>query len=419
MRSDSSFGPKFSAEQGVFALLLLLGLYFPTSTNGEHSGLLVLLAFAVLLGLLAYLLVKRGNRRGSAASIALPLMIVLSICTFCALFNGPFQFDWGVFTKFTALAMILALDLRSAILSRVARGAFVVANLINIVLGIGVLVGNEWVGQFLPTYYWSFYPELMPSMMTWHKPVLSFGTHASAGFFLYLFFWINWEAYKKRSSRLSLVLTIGNLVLLVGLASFTSLALGAVAVTQIGVWYWQRNRRLFVGVAISAVLMISAAAILFASEIEVLRSIPQLTEGVFLNSDLNGPLGRFGPGGTSRKTVSYVIQHPLSPIGFAIPSEAAGSGAALGDSGILENLLRGSVPGLVLIYFGLYQFLRFNLLSRRHALTLFLVIVTFEAGFSTLIYIRALYLLPFFVVYLNDVTADHPVSSSAPECRDN
>jgi hypothetical protein len=69
-------------------------------------------------------------------------------------------------------------------------------------------------------------------------------------------------------------------------------------------------------------------------------------------------------------------------------------------------MLRGSIPLLVLIYFGLYRFLRHNLASRTHALTLFLVIIAFETGFTALSYFRTAYLLTFFVIYLRQLGPD-------------
>src|SRR5208282_39457 len=101
-----------SVEQAAFALLLITGLYFPTSMNGEHSVPSVLIAFAVLFSLLTYLAWKDGIRSEVVASVSLPIMIVLVSCTLFALVRGPVQFDPGLFTKFSALALVLALDLR-------------------------------------------------------------------------------------------------------------------------------------------------------------------------------------------------------------------------------------------------------------------------------------------------------------------
>ena len=402
MVSDQKSTRIGSSGQVVGVMLLIVGLYFPTSTNGEHSLLCVLVAFAILLSLFGYLTWNFGTRFGAAVSISLPMIIVLLGCTFSLLFNGPFQFDWGMFTKFSALALLLALDLRKFNAGTWVKAAFVLANSINIAFGFAILIGSEWVSGFLSRYYWSFYPELLPEMLRLHKPVLTLGTHASAGLFLYLFFWVNWEAYKVSRSLLAFAFAFSHVVLLVGLSSFSSLGFGLLALTQMGAWLWKHERKLLTTTALCGMVLFAIVLRQFSNEIDVLRNSPELGTKV-LNSNISGPLARYGPGGSSRKAIDYLIDHPLSPIGFGTPPYLAGGSTALGDSGPLEYLLRGSLPLLALMYFGLYRFLRFNLTSRHHALLLFLVIVAFETGFSLLIYVRTLYLLPFLVVFLRHI----------------
>src|SRR5258708_6895905 len=135
MRSYLKPSPRFSLTQAVVAAVLILGVYFSTSANGEHSLLCVLVAFAILLGLFGYLTWNFGTRFGAAISVSLPIIIVLLGCTLSVLFNGPFQFDWGMFTKFNALALLLALDLRKVNPGPWVKGAFVLANSINIAFG--------------------------------------------------------------------------------------------------------------------------------------------------------------------------------------------------------------------------------------------------------------------------------------------
>src|SRR6266478_6088951 len=211
-----------SLEQAAFALLLSVGLYFPSSINGEHSIRSIQIAFVILFSLLTYLAWRHGIRREVAAFISLPIMIVLVGCTLGALIHGPVQFDWGLFTKFSALALVLALDLRGFRPGPLVDGVFVLANLLNIACGVAILVGSQWITEFLPKYYWTSQDELVPSMLTLHKPVLTFGSHSLAGLFLYLFFWLNWENYKVRRSTMALIFALSYFILLLGLTSFTS-----------------------------------------------------------------------------------------------------------------------------------------------------------------------------------------------------
>ncbi len=389
-----------SYEKAAFALLLVAGLYLPTSIHGEQSALLALVSFGVLLILFLYLAWKHGTRRRAVAFFTLPIMIILAVCTLSALFSGPFRFGWGVFAVFGLLALMLALDLRTVHPGRFVYAAFVLANMLNIACGIAILVGNEWVAEFLPAFYTQFYPDLVPTMISVHKPVLMFGTHSLAGLFVYLFFWLNWETYKMRRSLLALFFALSHLILLLALTSFTSLAFAALALAQMGIWFWKRSRKVFVAATLCVVVTVLLGGRWLENQIDGLVELPEI--GVtLLNSDNNGPLARYGQGASLRPTIAYLFDHPLSPIGFVTPSNLY-----IVDSGPLEYLLRGSVPLLVLIYFGLYRFLRDNLASRSHALTLFLVIIAFETGFTALSYFRTPYLLPFFVIYLKQITPD-------------
>ena len=399
----------------LLALLLFIGLYFPTSTNGEHSTACVLLAFVVLIGLLGCLLWRIGPRRGATPYIALPLVIVLSACTIRALCGISPQIDPGICVKFAALALLLTLNLRQVRCGRLLEMVFAAANLLNLACGAAILAGNDWVAEFLPRFYWSFYPELIPNMMRLHKPVLTLGTHASASFFLYLFFWANWESYKNRRGRPALWFAVGYVILLLSLTSFSSLAFAAVALIQIAAWGWRLNRRTTIAVSVClAIAVINLAGV--AADYIDLWQLSQLELGTnFLNSEKNGPWARYGSGGGSVPAVAYLFAYPLSPIGLTTPPEQAGGSAALGDSGPIEYLLRGSIPLLLVMYAGVYRFLRFNLASPRHALFLFLLVLGFESAFSLLVYVRTLYLLPFFIVCLNTTAKARNDGRAAPK----
>jgi len=297
---------------------------------------------------------------------------------------------------------MLTLDLRRVYPSSFVHAAFVAANVLNIASGIAILIGSEWMGQFLSAFYSQFYPELVQTMADLHKPVLTFGTHAAAGLFSYVFFWLNWETYKTSGKTLALFFTLCQFILLVALTSFTSLALGGLALVQMGMWFWKCNRKALAATALCILLVSPFGVHFLEDQIADSKERAELA-GALLNSEISGPLGRYGPGGSERGKITQLLDHPLSPFGLAMPSDFS-----MVDSGPLEYLLRGSVPLLVLIYFGLYRFLRYNLASRSHTLTLFLLIISCETGFTLLTYVRTFYLLPFFVIYLNQIV---PVSN--------
>ena len=324
-------------------------------------------------------------------------MILLTVSTFSI---GASHFGYGIFAQFSLLALLLALDLGKVSPGRFVDAIFIAGNIINIAFGIAIIAGNEWVGQFLVSFYSASYPELVPNMVSLHKPVLAFGTHSLAGFFVYLFFWINWETFKIRRNTLTLCLGLSNFVLLLGLTSFTSFAFSAMAFTQIGVWLRKRSRKAFGAFTLAGVITVSCGIWMVNTQPENWGySLTEVSKGL-PDPEGSGLLARYGSGGNQREIVEYVASHPLSPIGFNIIPYLVP-----GDSGPLNYVLRGSVPLVFLIYIGLYQFLRYNSHSRKFALAFFLIVLVFETGFAALPYIRTLYLLPFCVVYLNRIVA--------------
>jgi hypothetical protein len=385
-----------SSDDIVVALLLAIGLFFPTSVGDQSQEYLVIIALTALLGLLLFLMLKHGTRPGAVAAISLPILLVLTAGTLLAC---NFRVGGTFVAEYCLLAAVLALDLRHVRTARKVSIVFVAANVLWIACGTAILIGSAPVSEFLTSWYSQFYPELVPGMLALHKPVLTFGTHSLAGFFTYLFFWLNWEGYKSRGSATSLAFALCEAILLIANTSFTSFAFAALAVGQISFWFWSRNRKLLLVSVVCLILLLAMAGSILAEQIEALWQIPEVATSV-LNADNSGLLVRYSDGGTVRGTIDYIWDHPYTPIGFTFPSFLF-----LGDSGPVEYLLRGSIPLLLLVYFGLYRFLRFNSIRREHALWLFFVVLAFESGFNALTYFRTLFLLPFLAIYLNEITS--------------
>jgi hypothetical protein len=381
------------SDDCVIAFLLVVGVFFPTSIDGEARQLLVGIAFVLLLGALLFLAWRHGTTPGAIVSISLPILIVVSACTLIA-YN--FRFGWGIFASYVAIATVFALNLRRSRAGRLLSIAFDVVNVVWICFGVAVILGSEWVTGFLTDWYSQFYSELVPGMMRLHKPVFTFGTHSLAGFFTFLFFWVNWEKYKSTRRTRNLVFVVCELILLVAITSFTSFAFLLLALGQVAFWLWRHNRRALLASVACIVLALLLTGSALAEQIRMLWENPEFA-GAVLNSDNGGLLARYGAGGALSGTVDYIWRHPVAPIGFTEPTFLLP-----GDSGPLQYLLRGSIPLLILMYFGLYRFLRYNSTNLRHALTLFFSFLAFETGFAALPYFRTLFLLPFLVVYLRD-----------------
>jgi len=375
----------------ILTLLLLLGLYLPSSSGGVSSAFFYWLSRLLSSLLLSCLVWRYGTRPGAVTFVSLPITILLSICT---LLSWPFRFQGSIFSGFLLLGFILALDLRKVRPGRFAYKSLVAVNFVNIFLGFTILAGSSGLGRFLSTWYSEFYPELVPAMLELRKPVLTFANHSVAGFYLYIMLWLNWENYKKTLSKLVLFFVLAELVLLIALTSFTSTFFAVVTVTQIGIWLWKENRRAF-GFAAVTLLFVSIAAVRLSNVYGDVVEELKVAWAVKMNSEISGPLARYGEeGNVARKIMPYLRGN--LPIGFGPPVTTD-----VIDSGILEYVLRGSAILLIVVYVGLYKCVRHNVSLRVPGLALFLAIVAFESGFALMTYYRTAFLLPCVLVWLN------------------
>jgi hypothetical protein len=378
----------------VVALLLVFGLYFPT-TASAHLTVFSVSAYLICLALLSVLILRKHGHPSAPVCIALlsitPVLLAFTFTSGLSTLRPGALFVYGV------LSVLFITNLRDIGLPHWFGLLWVTVNIINIAAGFAIVAGVQPVNDFIIAHYSTAYDELLPSMLALHKPVLTFGSHSVAAFFLYLFFWTNLQAYKLKGQKLFIVFSVCYLFLTSCLLSVSALVFAAVGLVQLTALVWSSVRHKAVWATAALLVMLSTAAfwipaINWNASTEVVKGI--------LQDPNNGLSGRLLPGGTMYYDLQYLQQHPFSPVGASFRE-----GLMLGDNGPVEYMLRGSVPFLLLIYGGLYYFLRRNLIIRPHAYFLFAAIVLFELGITTLINLRALFLIPVFVVYLNSLTA--------------
>ena len=380
----------------LIAALFFIGLYSPTSVGGTYSLVLWALYFWLLAMILLALIWKK-NGLGNVLSVANSIFIVAIL--FLGTITSPFpDYRWGGLLPYIGLALLFTLNLRSLTMGRRLRIWVRVANFINVGLGLAVILHSDLAGDFLVNLYSAGYADLVPYMMTVGKPVLTFATHSVGAFFYYLFFLINFETYKVYKDRWSLTFAICYVGLTFALLSFTGMALTALAILQI--MRYSTKRRLKLTLALSGVVALLGLSALYIY-------VPYLEDwgaawkfvSAIITSPSNGFLGRFTEVGTLYGTINYIRTRPFTPVGVGFRSDLM-----FGDSGPVEYYLRGSIWLVLSVYGGLFVFLRTNLISKWHVRSLFWVILAFETGFSSLGYFRTLYLLPVFVIYLNDLS---------------
>lgn len=387
----------------IIAGLLILGLYYPTDASAKFT-ILSLSAHFICLVLLSALVIG-GVKRPSAPACIVLLSMVPLLFVFTGT-SGLVNFRMGAFVSYGLLSVLYLTDIRSVTLPRWFQNLWLAVNVINIMGGIAVLLGVRVISDFIVDHYSFAFDGLVSRMMMFHKPVGTFATHSLAAFFWYLFFWLNLQGFKATRKRVLLILSVCNLALTVLLLSVTGLVLFGVGAVQLLSFVWaSTQQKVVVSVALCTVLM----AFIFWGPKVHWKEYADTARDVLENPG-SGFLGRFLPGGTMYPNLEYMRDHPFSPVGLSYKE-----GLLVGDSGMVEYLVRGSVPFFLLVYGGLFYFMKRNLISNRHFYFLFIALLGIEVGMTTLTYFRTLYLLPVFIAYLNNMRRSTPeISGKQP-----
>ncbi len=374
------------------AVLLALGLLFPTSTGGNISNLLYAV-HQLLFCALALWLVLRYGAVGTAPQAWLAGLIVVWCAAATAL--SPFHdLALGALGVYVTMAFLLLLDLSRL---DVAWSTVVlrVASLLLILVAVGVLVASAPVTDWMTANYSVAYAELVPMMVLLRKPVFTFGSHSLAGFFYFLVFYLNFESWRVQRRPADLALALACIAAGIFLTSVTAAVLMSVALVLVFFGTGRARWPLFGTLLLAG----GVAGWYYRHELADLVAVSNMLTS--FESSASGLSGRFGRDGNLLGSLEAIRSLPLRPIGVS-----ASSTVFFGDSGPVEYLLRGSWPLLLAVYGGLALFLWHNLRWRRHALVLFAVTVAFEVGMTVLTYHRFVYFLPFAVMHLNYLATD-------------
>jgi hypothetical protein len=380
-------------ESLIVGLLLIFGLYWPSSMGENSSKLLLGLGYSLCSVLFLFLMSSAGGQASLPACIS--LIAVLPLLLLFTFTSGLQIISFGELAAFAALASLYMLNLKRIQFPQWLSHLYVALSISSIALGIAILAGSELAKEVLAGHYSQFYPELVPAMLLLRKPVLTFGTHSLAGFFLYLFFYVSLQTYKVKGNKLFLILALCYLSLTLALLSVTGLILGLIGVVQLLYSLWSLiGYRWFWASAVAVMILVLS----FQLPRFLASTWTDMTEGAksIVTSPVNGLLGRLTAAGTMSESMQYLEQHPFSPLGISGTEELLAP-----DMGLVHYLLRGSVILVIWVYGGLFFFLKRSLLARSDLYFLFVAILAFELGFSSLLYFRTPYLIAFVVVYLN------------------
>ncbi|MCU5209330.1 hypothetical protein [Bacillus paranthracis] len=257
-----------------------------------------------------------------------------------------------------------------------------------------IITQNQTIIDFFINNYSLYYQDMMPYALAMKKPVVMFAAHSVAGFFLYLMFYMCFALYKKEGKLIQLVFSVLYVWFIFNLSSNGGYIFFSVATIQL-LYYFLKYKTLKAFGLIS-IIFVSA---LFVLE-EVMNVINKYSTIISrtLSSDQNGISGRYSNDGILSGNIDYIKDNILMPVGFGNSPDLF-----FGDSGMMEYMLRGSIPLVILMYLGLYLFLKRNLYSNYAVITIFVAVIIMDFGAQTLLSFRTLLIFPFVVIYLNDI----------------
>ncbi|OMD07172.1 hypothetical protein BJP50_31775 [Paenibacillus odorifer] len=374
----------------LIPFLFILGILIPTSINREMTNVFVFGGCTLLLLSLVYMLDKQKNIPIKSFYILLFINCLLFIFTFTSHLT---EYRFGNSLYFLILSLIFLFDFNGLDTNiEKYRKSLQIVNLILITFSISIIYNFTPIVNFLHNWFSAFYIELLPNMFAQKKPVSTFGTHSIAGFYYFILFILNFVTYYFLKKKLHLFISLLYMLFLYNIQSSTSLVYFLVCIFAIAFLLFKKSKRIFF---MSAIVISIIIAIKF-NDITIFQKVNDK-----LFSTNNGLLVRYSATGTLKENIKYITRHPFNGIGFGYSNTYQ-----YVDSGIVEYSLRGSVFTLLAILLGFYHFLRRNL-TKSISIFIFILFLSFETGFSNLIYFRSLFILPFLVAYLNKLTNEN------------
>jgi hypothetical protein len=213
-----------------------------------------------------------------------------------------------------------------------------------------------------------------------------------------MFYWLNFRTFQVTGRRLNLACAIVHALLCAALLSHASFGFAALAFSEMGWHALSRSRYVTIASVLALAALMPVVIRAFDPKTSGWNAIQDVAKDYVVYTWVDkegGLLARYGAGGDLAEPVAYIANHPLRPIGLSSSEKYV-----LVDSGPVEYMMRGSLLLVILIYGGLWYFLRAHL-QLWDALRMMLCVLVMETGFSVLLYQRTALLLPAFVLYLS------------------
>lgn len=363
-------------------LAIVIGIYLPTSYNGElFSVKMTILLWIILSGFIILLLMWNKIDKLSLF-IALVIVSYLSVISMMRELEGGFDVSLAIMAPIVCLILLTSITFKN--IEKVGIEKYLdVFMVVCIVINIGILAGTSSIKNLIYFFYTQYYKEALNYSVGIRKPVFLFGVHSYAAFYYMLFFLLCYFTYKKINKRrfwyYSIILFCFTLLLRSSSSLVFSIYMGGILLYDI-----VKHKKYFcLSFGFFALILCICKGDLLIQYLESMLS------------KSNGILGRYTKGAGLFNENMNVITNSLG-IGFTI---ARKMDLYYGDSGYMYFLTLGNVILVVLTYILIIHFIYRNL-NKKYARHLCVTILLIEGAVSASTTYRFIAVLIFFVIYL-------------------
>ena len=335
----------------LFAAMFFV-FFFPSSLNGNIITNMYMVRNGMGI-LIALLLVAKNSLQKKPfiwAFVLLAWLSILTLTTYVGYTPNDFRVAFASISGFLPTVLIWCLTLkRPAPEPLFARRMVNVISMILIVWGWCLVLNIPWVYNFTKNLYSQLKENMFDNMVTIRgKPVMSFGTHSMAAFFILIAYYYNCILIRERQETpLTYVFMALLFLLQVPMRSTTSMvAMGVMLFLLI----WARNNhytRIFTAVALLGVV------IYFFRTGFIRNFTSDILYGT--NANHHGFDARYLSGiydGNIEMITHYV------GVGFL---RSASNLFRMNDSGFIYLLTQGNLPAVIITYGLMYGFFKRNM----------------------------------------------------------
>ena len=352
----------------LMAFLIVIVWLMPVSNhlntiNDSMSRNCYILNIIILL--LVYLYENSLNK--STLLISSGIIVILLACSFIFHAQHPdiSRIAWGYLYNYISFCILINIKIIKLGQTSIWDNLLDFICVLLIFVGILTVVGNAFIETILRTYYVNNYAWVYTIMFQSRKTVTFFATHSIACYIYFLIWWMLEYRNSYNYSIKNVVLMLGMIFDIVMCLSVSAVMCSIMIVAYYYIkWVRSANKR---NIILSAFLVLAAVSAMLMSMGKI-QSI--------LSSDVNGINGRFGQEGNLWVTLDFTARS-IIPFGFCDVD-----GLWLTDGGYFIQFIRGGILLVILYYYGLYKYLKNNIMNKEQLTFLFISLLLFEVGYQ-------------------------------------